>query len=74
MTNTGAAALPHVSASDLLPGGMSYLSSSPEGTNQGQKVFWPDIGPMAQVRNRQLKSLPESQARYQTRHSPTRLR
>ena len=55
VTNTGAAALPHVSASDLLPGGMSYLSSSPAGTNQGQKVFWPDIGPMAPGESRQLK-------------------
>ena len=44
VTNNGAAPLPHVWASDRLPTGLSYISSSPAGTAQGQNVSWADIG------------------------------
>ena len=55
VTNSGEAALPHVSASDLLPAGLSYVSSSPSGTNQDQKVFWSEVGPMAPGESKNLQ-------------------
>ena len=47
VTNSGSASLPHVSVSDLLPAGMSYVSSSPGSTQSGQEIVWPDVGPLA---------------------------
>jgi uncharacterized repeat protein (TIGR01451 family) len=47
VTNSGSAPLPHVLVSDLLPAGMSYVSSSPGSSNSGQQVVWPDVGPLA---------------------------
>ncbi|MCX6679825.1 MAG: right-handed parallel beta-helix repeat-containing protein [Methanothrix sp.] len=47
VTNSGSAPLPHVSVSDLLPAGLSYVSSSPVSTQSGQQVVWPDVGPLA---------------------------
>ena len=55
VTNSGAAPLLNVAASDQLPAGMSYLSSSPAGSNQGQNVLWPNIGPMASGESRKLE-------------------
>ena len=55
VTNSGAAPLLNVAASDQLPAGMSYLSSSPAGSNQGQNVLWPNIGPMAPGESRKLE-------------------
>ena len=42
--NTGGLSLEHVFVSDLLPDGMSYISSSPGSTNSGPNVYWSDIG------------------------------
>ena len=55
VTNNGAAALPHVSVSDQLPQGMSYVSSSLAGVSQGQNVLWSDIGPMSSGEGRELQ-------------------
>ncbi|MCX6678508.1 MAG: hypothetical protein NTU95_11285 [Methanothrix sp.] len=44
--NSGNASLPHVFVSDLLPAGMSYVSSSEGSTHSGQTVSWSDIGPL----------------------------
>ncbi len=55
VTNSGDASLPHVFVSDILPAGMSYVSSSPEGTHTGQNVSWPDIGPMEPESNKELQ-------------------
>ena len=46
VNNTGSTPLPHVFVSDLLPAGMSYVSSSEGSTRSGQNVNWGDIGPM----------------------------
>ena len=53
--NTGSAALPHVFVSDLLPAGMTYVSSTPGSTNVGQNVSWSDIGPMSSGANKSLQ-------------------
>ena len=45
--NTGSTALSHTFVSDLLPDGMSYVSSSNEGLNNGRYINWSDIGPLA---------------------------
>ena len=45
--NTGSAALQDVFVSDLLPAGMTYVSSTPGGTHTGQTVSWSNIGPMS---------------------------
>ena len=47
VTNIGSGLLPHVFVSDLLPTGLSYVSSSPGGFNIGQNINWSDIGPLA---------------------------
>ena len=44
--NTGSASLPHVFVSDLLPMGMSYVSSSDSGSVNGRYVNWSNIGPL----------------------------
>ena len=46
VNNTGSALLTHVFVSDLLPAGMSYVSSSMGSTIRGQTVSWSDIGPL----------------------------
>ena len=55
VTNSGSAALPHVFVSDLLPVGMTYVSSSSGSTNVGQNVNWSDIGPMSSGGNKSLQ-------------------
>ncbi|MCX6678509.1 MAG: hypothetical protein NTU95_11290, partial [Methanothrix sp.] len=45
--NSGSTPLPHVFVTDLLPTGMSYVSSSIGSTHSGQIVSWSDIGPMS---------------------------
>ena len=52
--NTGDLSLEHVFVSDLLPNGMSYISSSPGSTNSGPNVYWSDIGPIAIDAHKQL--------------------
>ena len=44
VNNTGGVTLEHVFVSDLLPSGMSYVSSSPGSINIGPNVYWSDIG------------------------------
>ena len=46
VNNTGNITLDNVFVSDLLPQGMSYLSSSPVGLVNLQHINWSDIGPM----------------------------
>ncbi len=53
--NAGSALLPHVSVRDLLPDGMSYVSSSPGSTRVGQNVSWSDIGPMSSGASKSLQ-------------------
>ncbi len=55
VNNTGIADLQHVFVSDLLPAGMSYVSSSSGGTNAGQNVSWSDIGPILSGENKSLE-------------------
>ena len=55
VTNAGSALLPNVFVSDLLPQGMSYISSSPAGISQGQNVLWSDIGPLNPGERRELE-------------------
>jgi uncharacterized repeat protein (TIGR01451 family) len=45
--NIGESALTHTFVSDLLPVGMSYISSNPVGTHTGQTVSWSDLGLLA---------------------------
>ena len=45
--NTGSTPLTNVFVSDLLPVGMTYVSSSSGSTNVGRNVSWSDIGPMS---------------------------
>ena len=52
--NTGGVNLTHVFVSDLLPSGMSYVSSSPGSTNSGPHVYWSDIGSLAVDAHKQL--------------------
>ena len=52
--NTGNVSLKNVFVSDLLPTGMSYLSSSPGSTNNGLHVYWSDIGPIEIGASKQL--------------------
>ncbi len=54
VNNTGSTPLPHVFVSDLLPTGMSYVSSSSGSTNTGQTVNWSDIGPLGSGDSKQL--------------------
>ena len=53
--NTGSAPLPHVFVSDVLPVGMTYVSSSPVGVHNGRNVSWSDIGPMSPGGDRSLQ-------------------
>ena len=53
--NTGSAALQHVFVSDLLPAGLTYVSSTPAGTNVGQNVSWSDVGPILSGKNKSLE-------------------
>jgi uncharacterized repeat protein (TIGR01451 family) len=46
VNNTGSTLLSHVFVCDLLPTGMSYVSSSSGSTHRGQTVSWSDIGPL----------------------------
>jgi len=46
VTNNGNATLPHVFVSDLLPEGMSYVSSKGGGVNNGRYINWSDAGPL----------------------------
>ena len=55
VTNSGSAALPHIFVSDLLPVGMTYVSSSSGSTNVGRNVSWSDIGPMSPGGNKLLQ-------------------
>jgi uncharacterized repeat protein (TIGR01451 family) len=55
VNNTGSAVLQDVFVSDLLPTGMTYVSSSPAGTNTGQTVSWSNIGPMSSGQNKSLQ-------------------
>ena len=55
VNNTGGAVLPDVFVSDLLPVGMTYVSSSPAGRNVGQTVYWSNIGPMSSGQNKSLQ-------------------
>ena len=55
VNNTGGAALQDVFVSDLLPAGMTYVSSSPAGRNVGQTVSWSNIGPMSSGQNKSLQ-------------------
>jgi uncharacterized repeat protein (TIGR01451 family) len=54
VNNTGSTPLPHVFVSDLLPAGMSYVSSSIGSTQSGQTVSWSDIGPLSSGDSKQL--------------------
>jgi uncharacterized repeat protein (TIGR01451 family) len=47
VTNIGRGLFLQAFVSDLLPTGMSYVSSSPGSNNTGQYVNWSDIGPLA---------------------------
>ena len=53
--NTGNATLQHVFVSDILPAGLSYVSSSSGGTNSGQNVSWSDVGPLSSGENKSLQ-------------------
>ena len=55
VNNTGSSVLPGVFVSDLLPTGMTYVSSTPAGTNDGQTVSWSNIGPMSSGQNKSLE-------------------
>ena len=55
VNNTGGAVLPDVFVSDLLPAGMTYVSSSPAGSHTGQTVSWSNIGPMSSGQNKSLQ-------------------
>ena len=55
VTNIGSAALPHVFVKDLLPAGMTYVSSSIGSTHVGQNVNWSDIGPMSPGADKSLE-------------------
>ena len=55
VNNTGGAVLQDVFVSDLLPAGMTYVSSSPAGRNVGQTVSWSNIGPMSSGQNKSLQ-------------------
>ncbi|MCX6678945.1 MAG: DUF11 domain-containing protein, partial [Methanothrix sp.] len=46
VTNTGNISLTNVFVRDVLPAGMSYISSSKGGINNGLTVTWQDIGPL----------------------------
>ena len=59
VTNTGSAALPHVSVSDLLPGGMSYISSTPAAANRTRRSSGLISGPWRRVRTGNCRSLPD---------------
>jgi len=52
---TAACRSTHVFVSDLLPVGMTYVSSSSGSTNVGQNVNWSDIGPMSSGGNKSLQ-------------------
>ncbi|MCX6678507.1 MAG: hypothetical protein NTU95_11280 [Methanothrix sp.] len=54
VNNTGSTPLPHVFVSDLLPAGMSYVSSSEGSTHNGQTVSWSDIGSLSSGAGKQL--------------------
>ena len=45
--NTGKSALTHSFVSDLLPDGLSYVSSTNGGRNSGHYINWSDLGPLA---------------------------
>ena len=53
--NTGSATLQNVFVSDLLPAGMTYVSSTPVSTHSGQRVSWSNIGPMLSGENKSLQ-------------------
>ena len=53
--NTGSASLQRVFVSDLLPTGMSYVSSTSGSTHSGQTVSWSNIGPMLSGENKSLQ-------------------
>ena len=55
VNNTGSAVLPDVFVRDLLPAGMTYVSSTPVGTHTGQTVSWSNIGPMTSGQNKSLQ-------------------
>ena len=52
--NTGNISLKDVFVSDLLPDGMSYISSPPGSTNSGLHVNWSNIGPIEIGASKQL--------------------
>jgi uncharacterized repeat protein (TIGR01451 family) len=55
VTNKGNIPLPYVFISDLLPAGMSYVSSSTGSTFNGRNVYWPNIGTMTSGAKRYLE-------------------
>jgi uncharacterized repeat protein (TIGR01451 family) len=52
VNNTGSAVLQDVFVSDLLPTGMTYVSSSPADSHTDQTVSWSNIGPMSSGQNK----------------------
>jgi uncharacterized repeat protein (TIGR01451 family) len=54
VTNDGAASLPHVFVSDMLPAGLTYDSSSAGGQSSGSYVNWTDIGTLSSGQSRDL--------------------
>ncbi|MCX6680526.1 MAG: DUF11 domain-containing protein [Methanothrix sp.] len=61
VNNTGSTLLPHVFVRDLLPTGMSYVSSSIGSTHSGQTVSWSDIGPLVLGERKRLWMRPDRQ-------------
>jgi len=46
ITNTGDCTLDPVKVADTLPGGLSYVSSSPKGSIAGNTITWANVGPL----------------------------
>jgi uncharacterized repeat protein (TIGR01451 family) len=55
ITNTGETTLDPVTAQDILPVGMSYVSDNRGGLAQGQKVTWHNIGRLEIGASTQIK-------------------
>ena len=53
--NSGDAALPKVFVSDLLPEGMSYISSSDSGVNNSRFINWSNVGLLAAGASKSLQ-------------------
>ncbi len=55
VVNSGGVLLQSAFVSDLLPVGMSYVSSNPVGVNNGRYINWSDIGSLDAGENRSLE-------------------